>query len=131
VKALDINTVIHYFKGLGNVAENLYATAPSEIAVPSVVIHELEVGVLKSDNPKKRRQQLYTLLAYVKVLPLGEAEARAAAGVRVDLEAQGLGIGPFDTLIAGTALHHGATLVTHNTREFGRVDGLELENWYD
>ena len=129
--ALDTNTVIHYFKGLGNVVANLQATAPVDMAVPSVVVHELEVGVLKSDNPAKRRQQLYTLLTYIAVLPLGEPEAKTAAKVRADLEAQGVGIGPFDTLIAGTALHHGATLVTRNTREFGRVDGLKLANWYD
>lgn len=129
--ALDTNTVIHYFKGLGRVAERLHATPPAEIAVPSVVVHELEVGVLKSDNPGKRRQQLYTLLAHVTVLPLGDGEAKTAAQVRSKLETQGLGIGPLDTLIAGTALHHGATLVTRNTREFVRVDGLKVENWYD
>lgn len=131
VIALDTNTVIHYFKGLGNVVENLHATAPANIVVPSVVIHELELGVLKSDNPAKRRQQLHTLLAHLTVLPLGDGEAKTAAQVRSDLEAKGLGIGPLDTLIAGTALHHGAALVTRNIREFGRVDGLKLANWYD
>ena len=129
--ALDTNTVIHYFKGLGRVVERLHATPPAELVVSSVVVHELELGVLKSDDPEKRRQQLYTLLAHVKVLPLGDGEAKTAARVRVQLEAKGLGIGPLDTLIAGTALHHGATLVTRNTREFGRVDGLKVENWYD
>jgi len=39
-------------------------------------------------------------------------------------------IGPMDTLIAGIALRHGATLVTHNTAEFRRVRGLNLEDWY-
>jgi tRNA(fMet)-specific endonuclease VapC len=47
------------------------------------------------------------------------------------LEARGLPIGPLDVLIAGTALAHGATLVTRNLREFSRVEGLKLENWYD
>ena len=129
--ALDTNTVIHYFKGLGRVIERLHATPPAELAVPSVVVHELEVGVLKSDNPEQRRQQLYTLLTHITILPLGDGEAKTAARVRVKLEAQGQGIGPLDTLIAGTALHHGATLITRNTREFGRVDGLKVENWYD
>ncbi|CAN5901746.1 type II toxin-antitoxin system VapC family toxin [soil metagenome] len=129
--ALDTNTVIHYFKGLGRVAARLHATPPAEIAVPSVVVHELELGVLKSDNPERRRQQLYTLLAHVTVLALGDGEAKTAAKVRVELESKGLGIGPLDTLIAGTVLHHSATLVTRNTREFERVEGLKLENWYD
>jgi tRNA(fMet)-specific endonuclease VapC len=34
-----------------------------------------------------------------------------------------------DTLIAGTALSHGAILVTHNTAEFSRVKGLQLQDW--
>lgn len=129
--ALDTNTVIHYFKGLGKVAERLHATSPAKLAVPSVVVHELEVGVLKSDHPQQRRQQLYTLLAHLTVLPLGDGEAKTAARVRVQLEAQGFGIGPLDTLIAGTALHYGATLITRNTREFERVEALRVENWYD
>jgi tRNA(fMet)-specific endonuclease VapC len=50
--------------------------------------------------------------------------------VRFDLERIGAKIGPLDTLIAGTALAHGATLVTHNTEEFSRISGLRLEDWY-
>ena len=129
--ALDTNTLIYYFKGLGEVATRLHATPPAEVAVPCVVLHELEVGLLKSDNPDKRRQQLYTLLNVVTLLPLGRGEARSAAQVRVQLERMGQPIGPLDALIAGTALHHGATLVTRNVREFARVDGLKVENWYE
>jgi tRNA(fMet)-specific endonuclease VapC len=39
-------------------------------------------------------------------------------------------IGPFDILIAGTALAHGAILVTHNVGEFGRIQNLRIEDWY-
>ena len=39
-------------------------------------------------------------------------------------------IGPYDTLIAGTAMAHQATLVTRNTKEFGRIGKLQVENWY-
>ncbi len=123
--------MIHYFKGLGKVAEHLLATPRAEVAVPSVVVHELEVGVLKANEPEKRRRQLDTLWAHITVLPLGAGEARTAARVRVELEAKGLPIGPLDTLIAGTALHHGATLVTRNVREFDRIEGLAVENWFD
>ena len=53
-----------------------------------------------------------------------------AARVRAALEESGEAIGPLDTLIAGTALAARATLVTHNTREFRRVPGLRIEDWY-
>lgn len=129
--ALDTDTIVHYFKGRGRVADHLHATPPGEVTVPSVVIHELEVGVLKSDDPDGRRRQLRTLLDHIRVLPLADEEARIAARVRVLLEAKGDPIGPLDTLIAGIALSHGATLVTRNVREFRRVEGLEVANWYD
>lgn len=45
------------------------------------------------------------------------------------LRLAGTPIGPNDTAIAGHAIAVGAVLVTNNTREFGRVPGLELEDW--
>jgi tRNA(fMet)-specific endonuclease VapC len=128
---LDTNTLIHFFKGAGKVAERLLATPPSEVAVPSIVLYEIEIGVLRSHNPSARRLQLDELLSRVSILPFGMPEAAASAQIRVDLEQAGLPIGPHDTLIAGTALAHGATLATRNVREFSRVEGLRVINWFD
>lgn len=128
---LDTNTVIYYFKGQGRVAERLLQVAPNEVALPSIAVFELSVGVLKSDNVARRQEQLEVFLEAVTTLPFGLAEAARAAQVRAELEARGLPIGPLDVLIAGTALAKRATLVTRNVREFGRVDGLMVENWHD
>lgn len=128
--ALDSNSVIYFFKGLGRIAENLLRTPPREIALPAVVLYELETGIAKSSSPDRRRAQLDDMVSLVTVLPFGPAEARASARIRADLEKRGAGIGPIDTLIAGTALSHGATLVTHNVEEFGRVEGLTLVDWF-
>ncbi len=128
---LDTNTIIHYFKGKGKVATNLLSKAPADIAIPSIVLYELEVGTLKSVNTDKRQQQLQSLLTVITVLAFTVKEAKVAAQLRVTLEAQGLPIGPMDNLIAGTALSHGATLVSQNVSEFSRVAGLTVENWFD
>jgi len=130
VYALDTNTIIYFFKGVGRVAERLLATPPRDIVVPSVVVYALELGIAKSSSPQKRRKQLDQLLTAVTVLPFTRNEARAAAGIRARLEAGGRPIGPIDTLIAGTALASGAVLVTHNTAEFSRIEELTLEDWY-
>lgn len=128
--ALDTNSAIYFFKGKGRVAERLLATPFDQLALPLVVLYELEVGLAKSRNPERRRAQVEELAYLVRVLPFGRVEARAAARIRAALEARGTPIGPIDTLVAGTALYHGAILVTHNLEEFGRVQGLELEDWY-
>ena len=128
--ALDSNTLIYFFKALGNVPENLLRTPPREIAIPAIVLYELETGIAKSHSPEKRRAQLDALLSQVAVLPFGPAEARASARVRAALEGAGTPIGPIDVLIAGTALSHGATLVTRNLEEFRRVPGLSVTDWY-
>ena len=128
---LDTNTLIYFFRGQGKVAERLLVTPPAEVVIPVVSVYELEVGIAKSAQPAKRRRQFDELLDAVTVLPLDRAAAAVAAGVRAALEKAGRPIGPLDTLIAGTALAHRATLVTHNTREFKRVSKLALIDWYD
>jgi len=127
---LDTNTLIYYFKGMGNVAEKLLHTPPRDIAIPSIVLYELEVGIAKSNNSTKRRQQLDDFIALITVLPMNIQEAKAAAMIRAGLEKDGNPIGAMDTLIAGVALANQGILVTHNSKEFSRVDGLMLEDWF-
>jgi len=105
VYTLDTNTVLHYFR-------------------------EVWVGVLGSQNAKRRQVEYEQFLAAAEVLPFDSAAGRRAAELRHVLERRGEGIGPLDTLIAATALSHNATLVTRNLREFGRVQGLKLVDWY-
>lgn len=127
---LDTNTLIYFFKGMGNVAGNLLATAPRDIAIPAIVLCELEIGIEKSQAPQKRREQLASLVSLVQILPFGKAEAKAAAHIRARLEKLGHPIGPLDNLIAGTAFARQATLITHNVKEFQRIKGLAIQDWY-
>lgn len=127
---LDTNTLIYFFKGQGRVADNLLGLPPSDIAIPAVTLFELETGLRKSSAPDRRRRQLAALTDLVAVIPFGAGEAKVAAIVRAALEQQGQPIGPYDILIAGTAIAHNATLVTRNQTEFSRIDGLQLANWY-
>jgi tRNA(fMet)-specific endonuclease VapC len=127
--ALDTNTLIYFFKGLHGVDRRLLATPPGDIAIPCVVLYELEVGIAKSKAPKKRRAQLNELLRVTRLVPFDQAAAEASARIRATLEIAGMSIGPMDTLIAGTALAANAVLVSRNTSEFNRVPGLTVENW--
>ena len=129
--ALDTNTLIYFFKGHGQVAGNLLATPPADVMIPAVVVYEIETGIAKSTDPDKRKGQLAELLDAVTVLPFDIDSARRAARLRARLERQGTPIGPMDTLIAGTALAHNATLVTHNTTAFQRIPELQITDWIE
>jgi tRNA(fMet)-specific endonuclease VapC len=127
---LDTNTLIYFFKGIGNVSTRLLQTPLRSIGIPTIVLFELEVGIAKSSSPKKRRLQLENLTATVNILPFSREEVKFAAAIRVDLENRGKPIRPYDVLIDGTTLANKGVLVTHNTSEFGRIEGLQFEDWY-
>lgn len=127
---LDTNTLIYFFKGFGNVSEMLFSKPPKEIAASTITLYELEVGIAKSSNPQKRKRQLESFASYIIILPFDSKEAKASAKIRADLEKQGTPIGPLDNLIAGTALSFNAVLVTHNTKEFSRIESLTIEDWF-
>lgn len=127
---LDTNTLIYFFKGIGNVADHLLSTPPDDIGIPAIVVFELAVGIRKSSFPQKRTAQLKEFLDIVRVIPFGLEEAQAAARIRADLEKKGLPIGPYDVLIAATALAADATLITHNIKEFQRIDSLRIQDWF-
>lgn len=129
--ALDTNTLIYFFKGMGKVAPKLLMQAPGDILLPAVVLYELETGIAKSQAPAKRRDQLNELLKVIQVIPFEAKAARIAADIRADLEQQGRMIGPLDNLIGASAIAAGAILVTRNTSEFSRISGLIVENWFD
>ncbi|MCC3424605.1 MAG: type II toxin-antitoxin system VapC family toxin [Microcoleus sp. PH2017_01_SCD_O_A] len=127
---LDTNTLIYYFKGQGQVAQNIANVSPQEIVISAIVIFELQVGIAKSNSPAKRTQQLQQLLSRVSVIAFDRDAAVAAAIIRAQLEQQGTPIGPIDVLIAGTAVALQGTLVTHNVKEFSRISGLAIADWY-
>ena len=68
-------------------------------------------------------------LSGIQVLPFEGEAAREYGAIRAGLKNKGIPIGANDLLIAAHAKSAGLTLVTNNTREFERVEGLKLENW--
>jgi len=104
--------------------------ADSVLCVSTVVLHELWYGVEKSVRRAHNADRLRTFLSgVVEVLDFDDADARATGAVRAALERVGTPIGAYDTMIAGQAIRRGITLVTANTREFARVEGLMWEDW--
>ena len=107
----------------------LAKTSRSELAIPAIVVYELEYGTLRSKFPARRRNELEEGLKNIQHVPFDTNAAMTAARIRVELEKRGVTIGPFDMLIAGTAVSRGAALVTNNAAEFSRVPGLRIIDW--
>jgi tRNA(fMet)-specific endonuclease VapC len=111
------------------VIEAFERRTPADIALCSIVKAELHYGALRSGNPQAALAKLEVFLAPYRSLPFDDRCAAAYGRIRARLAQLGSLIGPNDLLIAAIAAVHGATLVTHNVREFSRVEGLTYEDW--
>ena len=100
---------------------------PADIGLPAPVAYELYYGAWKSWQTS-RNLDLLDRMGF-EIVPFDASDARVAGAVRSRLEAIGCPIGPYDLLIAGQALARGLVLVTANSREFRRVEGLHCEDW--
>ena len=130
---LDTNACIALINGTPKGVRRRFRRAvarESVILLSSIVAFELWHGVAKSQRKSSNTQRLEAFFAGPLEWTLfDEEDARAAGAVRAELEAIGKPIGAYDVLLAGQARRHGATLVTSNAKEFGRVAGLKWEDW--
>jgi tRNA(fMet)-specific endonuclease VapC len=92
------------------------------------VAAELRYGSAKKGSPQLRRK-VKEFLTEVPVLAFDVPADEAYGNLRAELEAAGRPIGSNNLLIAAHALTLGATVVTANVGEFGRIRGLNVENW--
>jgi tRNA(fMet)-specific endonuclease VapC len=106
------------------------AQRKATISTSSIVAHELWYGVAKSQLIAQNSRALTVFLSRdVAALDFSTQDAQAAGEIRSELERQGKRIGEYDTLIAGQAFARNLVLVTANTSEFQRVNGLIVEDW--
>jgi len=125
---LDSNVVISILRGRPEHLVRKVASYPTEqVAIPSLVAHELYYGAFKSQYSSRGVAGVDALP--FRVVPFEQADARESGRVRAGLAKSGHSIGPIDVLIAGQALARGLVMVTHNLGEFSRVPGLKLEDW--
>lgn len=130
---LDTNAVVALLRNKPAEVREKYRKAESSgdyLAVSSVVLFELWYGVEKSDRVRENTERLRILLSGdLDLVDFDDEDAQTAGWVRAELEKAGTPIGAYDVLIAGQALRRGLTVVTANTSEFSRVNGLSWEDW--
>ena len=127
---LDTNVISDFVRGEVAVQARLRACSPSDVAVSSITVMEIAYGLER--NPGRARKigpLIDSILRSVTVLEYSEADARESGRVRAELEALGRPIGLCDAMLAGSALSRDLRIVTHNTGELERVNGLRVEDW--
>ncbi len=102
---------------------------PDELCISSITYAELMHGVEKSRAADKNRIALSLFLSPLTILDFSVRAAEEYGKIRAELERRGTPIGTMDLLIAGHARAERLVLVTNNTKEFLRVEGLAAENW--
>lgn len=127
---LDTNTCIRYLNGTSeSIRRRIEGIHPVSLAVCAVVKAELFYGAMKSRYPERNLQKQKQFLNRFISYPFDDEIADEYGKIRSYLEKAGTPIGPNDLMIAATALVQNATLVTHNVREFNRIERLLLEDW--
>jgi tRNA(fMet)-specific endonuclease VapC len=111
------------------VVTRLLDLSPDDIGVAMMTVAELWFGALKSTDPARGRALTDAFLRPLVLLPFEQDAAERYGHARLHLEARGTPIGERDLIIAATALAYGLTVVTNNVSEFGRVPGLDVEDW--
>lgn len=127
---LDTDSCIALIKRKSrSILGRLISLSPGEAGLSAVTLAELRDGVAKSAQREKNGLALEEFLLPLEIADFDEPAAEAYGRVRAGLEKAGTPIGPLDTQIGAHALSLGATLVSHNTREFRRIPGLTVVDW--
>ena len=127
---LDTDTCSYIMKRSNDVLlKRLQKVPVSDVCISVITKSELLFGVEVSLRRQQDEAALDAFLRYVEVLDFPDEASPHYAKIRADLKTRGAMIGANDLFIAAHARCLGLTLVTNNTREFGRVRNLSMENW--
>ena len=127
---LDTNIIVYAKNSRPEeVLNKLKQYKPEELCISSITMVELEYGVCNSSKPLQNRLALITFLSNIEIIPFDANSAKEYGEIRYNLKTKGELIGANDMLIAAHAKSLGYTLVTNNTKEFEKIDGLSLDNW--
>jgi tRNA(fMet)-specific endonuclease VapC len=126
---LDTDACIAVIKKHPQVLQKLRGKSVGQVGISSITLGELSYGAEKSSRSKEAHEALGDFLVALEVAGFDDAAAMTYGRVRASLAQKGQPIEPLDTLIGSHALEFDVVLVTHNTREFSRIDGLRVEDW--
>ncbi len=126
---LDTNVVIYVIKSRPEELLDTFNAHAGHMCISSITLAELIHGVEKSSLPERNRRNVEDFISRLDVLSYDDSAAAHYGDIRADLERKGTIIGVNNLYIAGHARSQGLILVTNNTKEFERVEGLRIMDW--
>ena len=126
---LDTSIASAIITGRIDLSSQLERLVSAEWCISAITRAELEFGIAKRPEATKLARLVKAFLDAARAEPFDANAADGFGQLHALLERHGVGIGIADELIAAHALSLGAAIVTDNVRHFGRVPGLEVQNW--
>ena len=126
---LDINALVELRRKNPILMTNLKRHAPSSICYSVISVGGIHKGIVQHPLEKAIAMWDHWKQMLAPFAPIDFTSEAAMTWGRLLHETRKQQIGPRDLLIAATALAYGMTVVTHNTREFNRIEGLLFEDW--
>jgi tRNA(fMet)-specific endonuclease VapC len=99
-----------------------------QFGMAAVTAAELWRGVEQATGAYRARRRRYieALLSQLPVFAYTLETALEHARLWADLEREGRMIGPYDLIVAATALERGAAVLTFNRKYYAKVNGLKV-----
>lgn len=127
---IDTNIISYIIKGkYPKIIDHLKKVPAQSIVIPSIVKAELEFGARNSGNYEKIIIPYMQFLEPFDIKDFDNDSAYFYGQIRQELTEKGTPVGPNDLCIAAIVLANNGTLITHNTKEFSRIEDLRIEDW--
>lgn len=127
---LDTNIICYWMRGDQKLINRIKSHSPSELSLSTITLAEIYYGIEKSPVKKdERRVKIQMIKDELALYPFNETAAAVYGAIRADLERRGCLISERDLQIASIAAANNLCLVTHNTKEFSRIQHLAVEDW--
>ena len=126
---LDTCVISDFFKKEAATITRFQSVSPKQLHVSAITVMEIEYGLkLNPEREKKIRPIWESLTDIIQIILFSTHCAQQAALLRANLKNSCQPIGPYDILIAGTALANDMTVITSNMKEFIRMPEIKVEN---
>jgi tRNA(fMet)-specific endonuclease VapC len=127
---LDTDIVSYWMRGHQPLLDRIKSHSPRDLSIAAITLAEIYYGIEKSPARKKeRRVKIEQIRSILEIHPFDESAPAKYGVIRAQLEKKGLAISERDLQIASIAAANRLCVVTHNTKEFYRVEKLKVEDW--